>query len=88
MAHDAVRSPGLVLLLLLGKDTHLSVFEVLLELLLHGSQLLGLHPAVGQQHATKLSLSNSPIHRVVTFKLKGKHSVLVVNGKDFDRNVE
>lgn len=53
----------------LSKDTDLSLFEVLLELLLHGSQLLGLHPTVGQQHATKLPLSDSPIHRVVAFKL-------------------
>lgn len=53
----------------LGKDTYLSLFEVLLELLLHGSQLLGLYPTVGQQHATKLPLGDSPIHRVMAFKL-------------------
>ena len=56
----------------LGKETYLSLFEVLLELLLHGSQLLGLHSTVSQQHATKLPLSDSPIHRVMAFKLESE----------------
>lgn len=62
----------MVPLLPLGEDTYLSFFEVLLQLLLHGSQLLGLYPTVGQEHATKLPLRNFPIHRIVAFKLRGK----------------
>lgn len=56
----------------MNRDTYLSLFEVLLELLLHGRQFLGLHPAVGQQHATELPLSNFPIHRVMALELGGK----------------
>lgn len=53
---------------------YLPIFEVLLQLPLHGGQLLGLHSAVGQQHATKLPLSDSSIHRVMAFKLGGKET--------------
>lgn len=52
--------------------TDLSVLEVLLELLQHDSELLGLHPTVGQQHAAKLPLCDPPLHRVVPLKLEGE----------------
>lgn len=50
--------------------TDLSILEVLLELLQHDGELLGLHPAVGQQHASKLPLRDPPLHRVVPLKLE------------------
>lgn len=57
-----------------AKATYLPVFEVLLQLSLHGGQLLGLHPTVGQQHAPELPLGDSPIYRVVPFKLRRKQT--------------
>ena len=51
--------------------TDLSVLEVLLELLQHDGELLGLHPAVGQQHAAELPLCNPPLHWVMPLKLEG-----------------
>lgn len=85
LVHHTICSHGSFFFLPLCKDTYLPFFEVLLELLLHGGQLLGLYPTVGQQHATKLPLSNSPIHRVMAFKLKGKHRVFLRwNDKYFD----
>lgn len=52
--------------------TNLSVLEVLLELLQHDCELLGLYPAVGQQHAAELPLCDPPLHRVVPLKLEGE----------------
>lgn len=52
--------------------TDLSILEVLLELLEHDSELLGLHPAVGQQHAPELPLRDPPLHRVMALELPGK----------------
>ena len=52
--------------------TDLPILEVFLELLQHYRQLLGLHPAVGQQHAAKLPLRDPPVHRVVPLKLQGR----------------
>lgn len=51
--------------------TDLSVLEVLLELLQHDSKFLGLHPAVGQQHAAELPLRDPPSHWVMPLKLEG-----------------
>lgn len=52
--------------------TDLSILEVLLELFEHDSELLGLHPAVCQQHAPKLPLCDPPIHRVMPLELQGQ----------------
>lgn len=59
--------------------TDLSILEVLLELFEHDSELLGLHPAVCQQHAPELPLRDPPVHRVVPLELQGK-------GKQGDEN--
>lgn len=61
--------------------TDLTILEVLLELFEHDSELLGLHPAVCQQHAPELPLRDPPIHRVVPLELEGK-------GKQGDENKE
>lgn len=57
-----------------SEATYLPVFEVLLQLSLHGGQLLGLHSTVGQQHAPELPLRDSPIYRVMAFKLGRKQT--------------
>lgn len=57
-----------------SKATYLPILEVLLQLPLHGGQLLGLHSTVGQQHATELPLRDSPVYRVMAFKLGRKQT--------------
>jgi hypothetical protein len=64
----------MVLFLPVSEATYLPIFEVLLQLSLHGGQLLGLHSTVGQQHAPELPLRDSPIYRVMAFKLGRKQT--------------
>ena len=64
----------MVLFLPVSEATYLPIFEVLLQLSLHGGQLLGLHSTVGQQHAPELPLRDSPLYRVMAFKLGRKQT--------------
>lgn len=48
---------------------YLGILKHLLQALLHLLEFTRLNAAVGQQHAPKLSLSDSAVHWVVPFKL-------------------
>lgn len=63
-------------------SVYLGVLEHLLQALLHQLELAGLDAAVGQQHATKLSLRDSAVHWVVPVKLQSGEG----RGGDKNRN--
>lgn len=66
---------------------YLGILKHLLQALLHLLEFTRLNAAIGQQHASKLSLSDSAIHWVIPFKLEREKNEIRLSSKQRDKQI-